>query len=156
MGNNQTRVEITDPETGQVFGLNAGMLVSDIRDVLMSRRRNQIMATTWDKLSEDQQRDEITMTTELAQDLVRTACEMIAAGGNEVIHALLDNFKIKEGAVTITAKGIADDQALLALNSVGKKALKIVVADAERFDQQREEMEPTPDEPEMPLDDAGA
>ncbi len=147
-----TRVEVTDPETGEVFGLNASMLVSDIRDVLISKRRNQIAATTWSTLSEDQQRDEIVAATELAEDLVIKAVELIAQFGREVIHAKLDNFKIKDGMVTLTAKGLADDEALLALNHVGSKALKIIVADAEQHDQQREGLEPDPDQPDMDLD----
>jgi hypothetical protein len=78
---------------------------------------------------------------------------MIAAAGNEVIHAQLDNFKIKDGKVTLTAAGIADDGSVLALNHVGKKLLKIVVADPEKHDMQREGLEPDPDQPEMELDD---
>tara|TARA_R110000850_G_scaffold23358_1_gene69086 strand:- start:20762 stop:22006 length:1245 start_codon:yes stop_codon:yes gene_type:complete len=100
-------------------------------------------------MSEDDQRAEIQMTQSLADDLVRKVVEMVASGSNSVIHALLDNFKIKDGLVTITAKGAADDGAVLALNSVGKKALKIVVADAEQFDVDGREADVDSDQPSM-------
>lgn len=153
MGKNPKRIEISDPETGEVFELNASSLVSDTIGVLMSWRRNVIQSMVWDQLSEDQQQEAIGNAESLATDLVASLVEIIATGGNDVIHALLDNFKIKDGTVTVTAKGIADDAALLALNSVGKKALKIVVADAEQFDQAGDRPEATPDQPEMDLDE---
>lgn len=153
MGYNQERIEITDPETGEVFGVKIGMMVSDVRDMLISKRRNQIMATTWGQLSEDQQRDEIQACTNVAVDLVQALADAIAASGNEVIHAKLDNFKIKDGVVTLTAKGSAEDGALLALNHVGNKNLKIIVADADKFDQQREEVPINKDQPELPMDE---
>ena len=152
MGKNPKRIDITDPETGEVFELNASSLVSDTIDVLMSWRRNVIQSMIWDQLSENQQQEAIGNAESLATDLVTSLVEIIATGGNDVIHALLDNFKIKDGTVTVTAKGIADDAALLALNSVGKKALKIVVADAEQFDQTGDRPEATPDQPSMDLD----
>lgn len=153
MGKNPKRIEITDGETGEVFELNASSLVSDTIGVLMSWRRNVIQSMVWDQLSEEQQQEAIGNAESLATDLVTSLVEIIATGGNDVIHALLDNFKIKDGTVTVTAKGIADDAALLALNSVGKKALKIVVADAEQFDQTGDRPEATPDQPSMDLDE---
>ena len=107
MGNHTKRIQVTDPETDQKFGINIGMIVSDVRDLLLSKRRAAVMATTWDKLSESDQRDEIQAVTTLAEDLVTAVVDLVAAGGNEVIHAKLDNFKIKDGAVTLTAKGTA-------------------------------------------------
>lgn len=149
MGNNQKRVEVVDQETGEVFGLNTGMLISNVRDVLMSKRRQQMVAMTWSQLGEQQQKDEIQDLTNLAEELVEKIVELVAQAGRDVIHAQLDNFKVKDGAVTVTAKGAADDGAILALNSIGKKNLKIVVADAGQFDEQRDEIVPTPDQNDM-------
>lgn len=100
-------------------------------------------------MSEDDQRSEIQMTQSLCDDLVRKVVDMVASGQHSVIHALMDNFKIKDGMVTVTAKGMADDGAVLALNSVGKKAIKIVVADAEQFDADGYDAEADPDQPSM-------
>lgn len=156
MGKNPKSIEITDPENGEVFSLNAESLVNDTIGVLMSWRRNVIQSMVWEQLSEDQQNEAIGNAESLATDLVTGLVEIIATGGNDVIHALLDNFKIKDGTVTVTAKGLADDAALLALNSVGKKALKIVVADAEKFDQEGDRPEPMADQPELEMgDDTG-
>lgn len=149
MGTNQMRVEVVDQETGEVFGLNTKMLVSNVRDVLMSKRRQQMVAMTWSQLGEQQQKEEIQDLSNLAQELVEKIVELVAQAGRDVIHAQLDNFKVKDGAVTVTAKGAADDGAILALNSIGKKNLKIVVADAGQFDEQRDEIVPTPDQNDM-------
>lgn len=153
MGENQKRIEFTDPETGEIRSLNAAMLVGDVRDVLISKRRMQITSTVWTNLTEEDQRTEIQDISNLAEDLVKSIVDLVAAGGNEVIHAKLDNFKIKDGSVTLTAKGVADDGAVLALNHVGHKHLKIIVADHEKFDQQRERLEPQADQPSMFGDD---
>lgn len=152
MGKNTSRISITDQETGEVFELNASSLVNDTVGILMSWRRNVIQSTVWSQLSEDQQQEAIDNALSLAQDLVNGLVEIIATGKNEVIHALLDNFKIKDGTVTVTAKGIADNGALLALNSVGDKALKIVVADASQFNQEGELPTADPDQQEMDVD----
>lgn len=149
MGNHQKSVEIHDQETGEVIDLSVGGLASEIRDMLLSRRRKDIQATIWSKLSEDQQRDEIEACTSLADDVIAAVVDVVASAGHDVVHAKLDNFKIKDGAVTITAKGSADDGAVLALNHVGHKNLKIIVADVERFEQNRTDVEADPDQPEM-------
>lgn len=146
---NINRIEIVDADTGEVHALNAGMLVGDVRDRVLSRRRQDVMSIMWKDMTEAQQRDEIQAMTLLAEDLVTAVVDLVAAGGHDVIHAKLDNFKIKDGAVTLTAKGAADDGALLALNHVGHKNLKIIVANAEQFDQQREEIAPDSDQPSM-------
>lgn len=152
MGEHQENVEIVDEETGEVIGLSTTALVADIRDYLMSKRRLQIKATEWTKLSEQDQRDEIQSATNTAADLVEAVVDMVAAAGREVIHAKLDNFKIKDGVVTLTAKGVADDGALLSLNHVGQKNLKIIVADAENHDQVRPDVPVKKDQPELPIE----
>lgn len=140
MVNNPQRIEITDPETGEVVSINPATAVSNLRDLFVSRRRLQVVATPWPNLTEDQQRDEINRATEWSEEVVKSVVEMVAQAGRQVIHAKLDNFKVKDGEVTITGKGRADDGALLSLNHVGNKYLKIGVADAEQFDQQRDDI----------------
>lgn len=149
MGNDQKSVEIFDQETGEIVDLSVDGLACDIRDVLLSMRRKQTQATVWSKLSEEQQRDEIESCTTLADDLVSACVDVVAAAGHDVIHAKLDNFKIKDGAVTVTAKGAADDGAVLALNHVGHKNIKIIVADDEQFKVTRTEVKVDLDQPEM-------
>jgi len=152
MNANEEFFEITDQETGEVWQLKTTSLVADVRDIMLSKRRNQMMSALWKDLTEDQQRDEITASDQFAKDLVRKIVEIISIGNNDVIHALLSQFAIKDGKVKITAEGIADDNALLALNRVGKKALKIIVADHEQFDQERDEILPDLDQPELDID----
>ena len=152
MATSEEYVEIIDDATGETFRLKTTSLVCDVRDVFLSNRRNQMMSALWKDLTESQQQDEITAADQLAKDIVRKIVEVVSVGNNDVIHALLGQFAIKDGKVKITAEGLADDAALLALNRVGKKALKIIVADHEQFDQERDEILPDPDQPALPMD----
>lgn len=153
MGDNQKRIKVDVEATGTSFTLVSGELIASVRDALLDRRRGDIAMTTWASLSENDQKREVATFTEFAEQLVKGIVEVVAAGHYDVIHAKLDNFKIKDGDVTMTSKGRASDGALLALNSVGQKDLKIVVADAEQFDRQREPVPIDVDEPQMNIPD---
>jgi len=153
MEKSQNIFEITDPETGQIFTIKPESLVSHVRDVLLQFRQRQVEATLWNKLSEQEQQGHIDEMQNLAFDLVSTIVEIVAQGDRPVIHAILDNFAIKDGIVKIVAKGTADDDALVSLNHVGKKGLKIIVADADQFDVIHHERTAAPDEPSMFVDD---
>ena len=142
-------IEITDGETGEVFELKTEMLVSNVRDLFMTRRRNDIMKGSWANLSEDDQQDEIVAVTEMARGLIEKIVEVVATAGRDVVHAKLDKFVIKDGTVQLTATGIADDGVVLALNHVGNKAVKIIVADADDYDKERDEMDAMPDQTAM-------
>lgn len=142
-------IEITDGETGEVFELKTEMLVSNVRDLFMTRRRNDIMKGSWANLSEDDQQDEIVAVTEMARAVIEKIVEVVATAGRDVVHAKLDKFVIKDGAVQLTATGTADDGVVLALNHVGNKAVKIIVADADDYDKEREAMDADPDQSTM-------
>ena len=149
MGQNQKTIKVSVEATGNEFTLAAGELMAKVRDVLLDRRRSDIAATTWAALSENDQEREVENYTDFAEELVTKIVEVVAAGNFDVIHAKLDNFKIKDGDVTVTAKGRASDGALLALNSVGVKALKIIVADEKQFDQHRDDVHIDKDQTQM-------
>lgn len=127
-------------------------MIADVRDFFIHRRRAAIEATVWSKLTEDQQRDEILAADALAADLVRGIAETVAAAGHDVITAKLGPTTLDGGMVKLTAKGMADDGTLLAINRVGDKTVKIVVVDTERYDHGDDAPLPEPDEPEMDLD----
>jgi hypothetical protein len=148
----KTHIDITDPETGEVFQLRSDTLVGDIRDMFMARRRMDLQATTWGKLSQDQQMGEISAVTGLAYQLVNAIVEVVAQSGRPVIHAHLKKYGVKDGVVELTAAGLAEDDVVLSLNRVGKKVIKITVADVEQFDQSRGEIKADPDQPSLPLD----
>lgn len=149
MGDNQKSVKVTVEATGNEFTLATGELIAKTRDVLLDQRRSDIAATTWAALSENDQRSELERYTEFAEELVRGIVEVVAAGNFDVIHAKLDNFKSKDGEVTVTAKGRSSDGALLALNRIGVKLLKIVVADDGQFDQHRDPVPIDADQPDL-------
>lgn len=83
MGRNQENLTFTDPETGELFTLNTSSLVSNVRDILLSRRKMQAEATVWSKLKEAEQKDEITAMQELARDLVGKVAERVAERDQE-------------------------------------------------------------------------
>lgn len=125
-------------------------MIQDTRDFLLRNVRENGMKKPWGKMTEGEQKLEIERATDRAEKLVQSIVDHVAQGEFPVIHAIVDNFKIKDGTVTITAKGMADDDVLLTLNHAGQKAVKIVVADAQQFDQTRSNIQPDPDEPGLP------
>jgi hypothetical protein len=149
MGKHQETIEVTSPEDGEIVTLNITSLVSDVRDLFLSKIRNDKNKTIWSKMSEADQKIEIEHAHNMASEIVSKVASLVACGQHAVIHALLDNYKVKDGGVTVTAKGIADDGAVLALNHVGKKALKIIVVDEGQFDQDGKPAEPDPDQYRM-------
>lgn len=146
-------IEVTVAETGEIFRLSTPELVGNVRDVLLSKRKLDLEGVGWSRLSEAAQQREIDHADQLAYDLVVAIADIVAAGGVDVIHATLDNYKVKDGTLTLTAKGIADDGAVVQLNHVGKKPLKIIVLDPEQFDEHRETVKPDPDQPNLMDDD---
>lgn len=134
----------------EAFHLDPTRLVEGVRDFLLRNVRENGMKKPWPKMTEGEQQLEIERATDRASGLVRDVVDLIAQGEFSVIHAIVDNFKIKDGEVTITAKGLAEDDVLLTLNHAGKKSVKIIVADAQQFDQSRSNIEPDADEPALP------
>lgn len=153
MGENTETVEVIIGETGEVRPIQMKSLVSDVRNVLLQRRRAQVQSTTWANMSEKDQQTEINEMEDLAFDLISKVAEQVAEGSFDVIRAQLDQFTIKDGGVKITAKGRADDSAVMKLNKVGKKLIKITVIDEAQFNQEQEKMVADPDQPELQIED---
>jgi ribosome modulation factor len=137
MGNDQKNFEITDEETGEVFPINAVSLVSNVRDVLMSRRRNQQEARVWGDLSEEQQQDEITAIQMLASDLVGKVVEVVATRGLTCAHVEVNKFAVdvEKGEVVITSKGFASDEMLVDLAHSKGKTAKLTIVDVRQFNE---------------------
>jgi len=154
MTDNIDPFELRDPETGEVFKLNPNQLVQDIRDTLLRSLRENAERTPWPKMSEADQREAVENMEDIAMQLVRGTVEIVAQGKNDVVHAVLDKFTIKDGTVQIVASGLAEDNVLLTLNHAGKKAVKIVVADAEQFDKRRDPAQVMRDQPILFDDEA--
>ena len=151
----KTYIDVTDPGTGEVFPLRSDQLVGNIRDLLLSRRRMDLQATTWAKLSQEQQQGEINAAAGLAEHVVNAVVELVAQAGRPVIHAHLKKYGVKDGVVELTASGVAEDDVVLSLNRVGKMVIKIIVADADQFDQKRAKVQADPDQPSLPIKGAG-
>ena len=137
-------------ENGKNFTLNVTSLVSDIRDIFMSRRRMSTFLTPWPKMKEDDQQDEIVAITNLAEQVVRKCVDIIADNGFETIYATLDDVSLKTGKATLKIANIDDVSVLMALGAHIGKSVRIVVADDSDFDQARHAMEADVDQPVLP------
>lgn len=155
MDGNQENFEFTDPETGEVFPLNATSLVSNVRDVLLSRRRQQTEATVWKKLTEAQQQDEITAMQELARTLVGAVVTRVAEKGMTCAHVEVSKFAVdvEKGEVTITSKGFASDEMLSDLAHAKGKTAKLTVVDERQFNEKSTMVKPDADQPSLLPDD---
>lgn len=153
----QIKYEFTDPETGEVFPVNGTSLVSNVRDILMSRRRNQVEAKTWSMLNEAEQQDEITAVQELARDLVGKVVELVAEKGLVCAHVAIQKFAVDvdKGVVQITSSGFASDQMLTDLAHSKGKVAKLTVVDERQFNEKSTLLVADKDQPSLlPEDDA--
>lgn len=155
----QIKYDFTDPETGEVFPVNGTSLVSNVRDILMSRRRNQVEAKTWSMLNEAEQQDEITSMQELAKDLVGKVVEVVAEKGLVCAHVAIQKFAVDvdKGIVQITSSGYASDQMLTDLAHSKGKVAKLTVVDERQFNEKSTLLVADKDQPSLlPDDEDGA
>lgn len=150
MATDNENIEVDSEAHDEGFEFNPRTLIQDLRDFLLRNVRENGMKKPWQKMTEGEQKLEIERASDKAEALVRSIVDIVAQGNYAVVHAIVDNFKIKAGEVTITAKGIAEDDVVLTLNHAGKKAVKLIVADAQQFDQSRSNVPVDPDEPGLP------
>lgn len=148
MADGNATIEIVIEETGEILPLRIGSLVNDVRSIMLDWLRAQ--GDAWAKMSEADQKDAIIRAENMAGDLIKKMAGIVAQGRFDVVHASLEQFAVKDGVVKIVGKGIADDRAILKLNQVGNKALKIVVADEGQFDEEQPRKEKAdPDQPDL-------
>lgn len=121
-----------------------------MRDFLLLNLKQAHQQKPWNHMPENEQKLWIERIESRAERLVQDVIDRVSTGAFPVVHAKIDNFKVKGGEITITAKGFADDLVLLTLNHAGPKAVKIIVADGEQFDQERDQLNPDPDQPGLP------
>ncbi len=157
MDQDNETVEVADISTGEIIDIkHPHKLVAEVRDTLLRHRRAQVQSTVWEKMEEKSQQAEIDAMDDLANELVSKVVEIVAeAGCTSHVTALLESYTVKDGATKIVAKGRATNEAVLELNKVGEKMLKIVVIHGEQFDQERPEVEAMPDQPDLLADDSG-
>lgn len=130
--------------------LSQARLIEGVRDTLLVWFKQSTFRKPWDKMTEADQRNWGNRIEERAEKLVRAVVDLTSSGGYPVVHAKIDNFQIKNGEVKITAKGFADNEVLITLNSAQNTAVKLIVADMDQFDQGRSNLPVDPDEPGLP------
>lgn len=150
MGENKENLEVTIEQTGQTFNLPTGELVASVRDALLNKRRLDIASVMWKSMTEDQQKKEVEDWTSFAYDLVAGIVNKVASADCEVIHASFNGASLKpDGSIEVKLSGRADDEALVGLNHMRGKLLKVMVIDEDQFDQHREPYHVDKDEPAL-------
>jgi hypothetical protein len=137
---------------GREFEVQTQSIVSDIRDVLMSRRRAATYLTPWRNMTEDDQQQEIIAVTNLAEQVVRKVVDVVADRGFETVYATLENVALKDSKATLKIANLDDPDVLVAVGAHIGKSVRLIVADAGEFDQQRNAMEADADQPPLPMD----
>lgn len=124
-------------------------LVGDLRDVILDTIKHEKENKAWAQMSEKEQGDLINRATSAAETFTRQAVHVIASQGFETTAAAMDNWKVKEGEITITLKTVATQKNILSLAGVSKGLVTLTFANDEDFDRNRTELKPDPDQPEL-------
>jgi len=156
MADDTKTFEWCDPETGEVIQIRSDALMSQMTHILMSRRKMQIEATIWDKLSQDEQAKEIQAAHDFSRDLVSKVVEIVAAADQICASVSVVKFTVdvEKNDITITSKGRASDDSILDLtHSKGCEAV-LTVVDPNRFNRSGSLPKAEADQPELlPEDD---
>lgn len=133
-----------------VVDFAADTLTGDIRDAILDWRKQ--MGKPWAACNEDEQSDEIHRARDLAETLVRKACQIIAANGKKAVTGSLIKVAIKDKISVQVDFSKTDEQRHQLIDSQGH-LVSLVFADAEPFKGERAPAEAQPDQSSL-LDNA--
>ncbi len=142
---------MAETEAGNGLQLVADTLSGDLRDALLTHVRS--MENPWSKMSERDQENKINAIERMAEDVVRRAVHMIAAGEHPIVHVTVGKMTIDKGVIEskIVASALLDN--IVALNGVRGLQAVLVLTDASTYMGEREAALADPDEPELPVED---
>jgi hypothetical protein len=120
-------------------------MTGDLRDRFLAMLKYEQDKRPWSERSEEDQRGTIHAVESAIQDYVRSAVELIAAGGLPTIKATLDQVVVKDGMKLILLMDKTHEQRLQIMDAVGGTVL-LVVADASAFMGEREPVPIKPDQ----------
>lgn len=151
MDENNETLEVVSEETGEVRSVRRESLASDIRNVLLQKRRMQRESTTWSNLSQAEQQTEIDDMTDLAFDIIGKVIDEVASAGSATVTAMLKKFAVADGKTTITCEGRATNDALIKLNEFNMKKQRVIlsVVDEDQFNEVDERPQASPDQPDL-------
>lgn len=128
-------------------------LVGDLRDALLGRLK--AMPKPWTTMSEGEQQSLIDGCTNAARTLVALAAQIIAANGQPHIVATLEQVLIKDGAKLVLKASRHTPEIHDFIDAAGATVV-LALADTQSFGGERSPAKPDPDEPELPVEDAGS
>lgn len=124
-------IQAFDAKADSEFVLHASQMACDMRDVMLDLLKT--MPKTWQLLKEDEQRDIAAGVQRFSEGLVNTVVMLLAAKGQEVITAKLEQFTYKDGAAKVVLKAIGHEALTSDLAKLDGKAVLVVSADASPF-----------------------
>lgn len=130
--------------------LAAATLTGDIRDFLLDRVKQ--LGKPWAAMTEDEQGDQILAAKTAAERLVKTACEIIAAGGKKSMIGKLIKVQVKDKIQTQIDFAKETEQRHELFDAAGL-TVSVVLADAAPYVGERAPAEPTPNQGSL-LDNA--
>lgn len=126
-----------------VIDLAADTLTGDIRDAILDWRK--AMGKPWAACNEDEQSDEIHRARDLAENLVKKACVIIASQGKKAMQGTLESVTVKDGIKAVIKLSKMDEQRHSLLDAQGH-LISMVFADSQPFKGERAPAEPVPDQ----------
>lgn len=129
-------------------------MTGDLRDCILDFLKHNKNPLPWNVQSETSQYETIEKVEKAVGYAVERAVALIAAKGQQAIHAKLDKINIKDDiqAQLIISKQHPDRHAFI--DCQGATVL-VVIADATAFAGERKPAEITPDQHVLPVDDEG-
>lgn len=135
-----------DKEIAAALDLATATLTGDVRDFLLDRVKG--LGKPWAAMTEDEQSDQIHAAKSAADQLVRKACQIIAAQGKKAINGKLENIAIKD-KIQCRIDFNADDEQRHELFDAKGYVVSVVLADAQPFTGERGPAEPDPTQGDM-------
>jgi methionyl-tRNA synthetase len=120
-------------------------MTGDLRDIFLAKLRYEQDKRPWSDRSENEQRETIHYVETAIQEAVRSAVEMIAAGGLPTIKATLDQVVVKDGLKLVLVMDRSNEQRHAIMDATGGTVL-LVVADASNYMGERAPVKVTPDQ----------
>ena len=150
METNNTTLEVTVEKTGEVRSIQSASLVSDVKSLLLEKRRAQTELVPWNRMSEKEQRQELDNMGDFAFDLIKTAVAIVATGEHSTVNGTLKQVSsIKDGVAKLVIETSSDSKNLMLINAMFNSKIALTTLNQGQFNQEQDEFEVQPDQPDL-------
>jgi len=127
--------EVTEPTTD----IDTETLRGDIRDELL--REFKHLPKPWQAMNEDEQNRIISRAADIADKLVRSAVDLVAARGLPALPIEVGKFTVDGAAIKGTFECYADDESLLRIKHLANKRAMFVLASPDTYNGEKAKAE---------------